>query len=98
MAKGNILHQEEIFEKRALALRTIGVMLFIEASITVVWVWMGLRSGSEMWLWLTLGCGFGGLLLFGIAEHQHRRAIQMVALRRESIREPLIGNETQEAA
>ena len=49
-APRTLLDLEEKHEMRALALRTIGGILFIEAFIVCQWIWMGLRAGSSLWL------------------------------------------------
>ena len=45
-APRTLLDLEEKHEMRALVLRTIGGILFIEAFIVCQWIWMGLRAGS----------------------------------------------------
>jgi hypothetical protein len=74
-----LLDFEEKREMRALALRTIGGILFIEAFIVCQWIWMGLRAGSGLWLWTTIGLSVLGLICFGAAEFEHRRAIEVVS-------------------
>ena len=72
------LDLEEKHEMRALALRTIGGILFIEAFIVCQWIWMGWRAGSGLWLWATIGLCVLGLACFGAAELEHRKAIEVV--------------------
>jgi UDP-N-acetylmuramyl pentapeptide phosphotransferase/UDP-N-acetylglucosamine-1-phosphate transferase len=74
-----LLDLEERHEKRALTLRILGGIFFIEAFIVCEWIWMGLRSGSALWLWATIGLGLIGMICFGAAEREHRKAIDMVS-------------------
>jgi UDP-N-acetylmuramyl pentapeptide phosphotransferase/UDP-N-acetylglucosamine-1-phosphate transferase len=87
-----LLDREEKYEKRALTLRTLGGIFFIEAFIVCPWIWMGLKSGSALWLWATIGLGLLGMICFGAAEHEHRKAIEVVS--KEIIEAP-IANETE---
>lgn len=73
-----LLDREEMHEKRALTLRTLGGIFFIEVFIVCQWIWMGLRSGSDLWLWATIGLGLMGMICFGAAEREHRKAIEVV--------------------
>lgn len=73
-----LLDREEKYEKWALTLRTIGGLLFIEALIVCQWIWMGWRAGSKLWFWATAACGLLGLICFGAAEHQNRKAMELV--------------------
>ena len=73
-----LLDREERYEKWALTLRTIGGIFFIEALIVCEWIWMGWRAGSALWFWATAGFGLLGLLCFGVADLQHRKAIAIV--------------------
>ena len=78
-APRTLLDLEEKHEMRALALRTIGGILFIEAFIVCQWIWMGLRAGSGLWLWATIALGALGLICFGAAEIEHRKALEVVS-------------------
>jgi hypothetical protein len=73
-----LLDREEKYEKRALTLRTIGGIFFIEALIVCEWIWMGWRAGSALWFWATAGFGLLGLICFGAAEYQNRKAMEIV--------------------
>ncbi len=79
VAPRTLLDLEEKHEMRALVLRTIGGILFIEAFIVCQWIWMGLRAGSGLWLWATVGLCVLGLICFGAAEREHRKAIEIVS-------------------
>ena len=61
-APRTLLDLEEKYEMRALVLRTIGGILFIEAFIVCQWIWMGLRAGSSLWFWVTVVLGILGLI------------------------------------
>ena len=74
-----LLDREEMYEKRALTLRTVGGILFIEAFIVCQWIWMGLRAGSSLWFWATIGLVLLGMISFGAAEREHRKAIEVVS-------------------
>jgi hypothetical protein len=77
-APRTLLDLEEKYEMRALVLRTIGGILFIEVFIVCQWIWMGLRAGSSLWFWATIVLGVLGLICFGAAELEHRKAIHIV--------------------
>lgn len=87
-----LLDREEKLEKRALTLRTLGGIFFIEAFIVCQWIWMGWRAGSGLWLWATIGLVLLGMICFGAAEREHRKAIEVVS---EAIPEPPIAYETE---
>ena len=78
-ASRTLLDFEEKHEMRALALRTIGGILFIEAFIVCQWIWMGWRAGSSLWLWATIVLCVLGVTCFGAAELEHRKAIHVVS-------------------
>jgi hypothetical protein len=78
-APRKLLDLEEKYEMRALLLRTIGGLLFIEAFIVCQWIWMGLRAGSSLWFWATIALGVLGLICFGAAGLEHRKAIHVVS-------------------
>ncbi len=58
-----LLDLEEKYEMRALVLRTIGGILFIEVFIVCQWIWMGLRAGSSLWFWATIVWGYSDLFV-----------------------------------
>lgn len=91
-ASRTLLDLEEKYEMRALVLRTIGGILFIEAFIVCQWIWMGWRAGSALWLWATIGLGLLGMICFGAAEREHRKAIEVVS---QEIAEPAIEYDTE---
>ncbi len=65
-------------EERALALRTLGWLLLVfTGSITVLWIWVGLRDGSDLWLILAATQGVVGLGLVAGGVALESRAIGM---------------------
>jgi hypothetical protein len=86
------LDREEQYEMRALVLRTLGGIFFLEAFIVCQWIWMGLRAGSSFWFWATIVLSALGLVCFGAAEFEHRKAIEVVS---EEISETSIAYETE---
>jgi hypothetical protein len=74
-----LLDLEEKHEMKALVLRTIGGIFFVEAFIVCQWIWMGWRAGSGLWLWATMGLCVLGMGCFAAAELEHRKAIEFIS-------------------
>ncbi|HLH05856.1 MAG TPA: hypothetical protein VKW78_01320 [Terriglobales bacterium] len=94
----NLLDREAIYEKRALTLRTIAGLFFIEAFIICEWIWMGLKAGSAFWLIATGVLVALSLICFGAAESQHRKAAEAVKLWAETVHVRPVESEPHKAA
>jgi hypothetical protein len=53
-------------KRRGMVLITVGKVLLWMDFLLLAFVYVGLRSGSEMWLWWVLGEGILGLVLIEI--------------------------------
>jgi hypothetical protein len=51
-------------------LMTLGKVLLWADFLLLMFVFVGLKSGSHMWLWWVLGQGFLGLVLLEIGSHK----------------------------
>jgi hypothetical protein len=51
-------------------LMTLGKVLLWTDFLLLMFVFVGLKSGSHMWLWWVLGEGFLGLVLLEIGSHK----------------------------
>jgi hypothetical protein len=51
-------------------LMTLGKVLLWTDFLLLMFVYVGLKSGSHMWLWWVLGEGFLGLILLEIGSHK----------------------------
>ena len=62
------------YQRAALVLRTIGWLSIVSGLIIAMWIWMGLKAGSQLWLWWSVAqIGFGAILL-GVANGLQTRA------------------------
>jgi hypothetical protein len=51
-------------------LMTVGKVLLWTDFLLLMFVYVGLKSGSHMWLWWVVGEGFLGLILLEIGSHK----------------------------
>ena len=66
------LEEEGIVERKrsGMALITVGKVLLWMDFLLLAFVFVGLRSGSQMWMWWVIGEGILGLLLIEIGMHR----------------------------
>jgi len=66
------LEEEGMVERKrsGMALITVGKVLLWMDFLLLAFVFVGLRSGSQMWLWWVIGEGILGLLLIEIGTHR----------------------------
>ena len=57
-------------ERSGMALITVGKVLLWMDFLLLLFVFVGLRSGSQMWMWWVIGEGILGLLLIEIGMHR----------------------------
>jgi hypothetical protein len=76
------------FEKAALVLRTLGWISIVWGCVTMLWIWMGLKAGSDLWLIWTISQFVLGAVLLGIANHLQSRAARLVLAPQVVVREP----------
>jgi hypothetical protein len=70
---------EAVHEQRlGSVLVTVGWVLIAMDCILAVWIWVGLRSGSEMWLWWAIGEGILGFALIFIGRHKRQAGAQVI--------------------
>jgi hypothetical protein len=66
---------EAVHEQRlGSVLITVGWVLIAMDCILAVWIWVGLRSGSEMWLWWVIVEGIVGLGFIFFGRHKRQAA------------------------
>jgi bacteriorhodopsin len=65
------------YQKAALGFRTLGWLSIAWSCITVLWLWMGLRAGSNLWLWWTIGQFVFGAICVGVANRLQARAAHL---------------------
>ena len=66
---------EAVHEQRlGSVLITVGWVLIAMDCILAVWIWVGLRSGSEMWLWWVIVEGIVGLSFIFFGRHKRQAA------------------------
>jgi hypothetical protein len=56
--------------RKGLVLMTVGRVLLWLDFLLLVFVYVGLQSGSHLWMWWVLGEGFLGLVLLEIGAHK----------------------------
>jgi len=66
------LEEEGMVERKrsGMALITVGKVLLWMDFLLLAFVFVGLRSGSQMWMWWVIGEGILGLLLIEIGTHR----------------------------
>ena len=66
------LEEEGMMERKrsGMALITVGKVLLWMDFLLLIFVFVGLRSGSQMWMWWVIGEGILGLLLIEIGMHR----------------------------
>jgi len=57
-------------KRSGMALITVGKVLLWMDFLLLAFVFVGLRSGSQMWMWWVIGEGILGLLLIEIGSHK----------------------------
>ena len=71
---------EAVHERRpGSALIVVGWVLIAMDCILAVWIWVGLRSGSDMWLSWVIGEGVLGLVLIFFGWHKRQGGEQIIA-------------------
>jgi len=70
--------ENQKYRRAALLFRTLAWMSISWAALISIWVWMGLRAGSNWWLWGTLGALFVGAVLLGIASRLDAKAVLLM--------------------
>ncbi len=53
--------------RAALVLRTIGWLSIVWGAMISIWIWMGLRAGSDLWLWWSVGQVAFGMICLAVA-------------------------------
>ena len=61
------------------ALVTVGWVLIAMDCILSVWIWVGLRSGSNFWLWWVIIEGMLGIGLILYGRHKRQMALRTIA-------------------
>lgn len=63
------------YQRAALVLRTVGWTSIVWGLLTMIWIWTGLKAGSELWLWWTIAqFAFGAICLMAANRLQTRAA------------------------
>jgi hypothetical protein len=70
------------YQRAALVLRVLAWTCIVWAAMISIWIWMGLRAGSDLWLWSTVGLFVGGLICLGVAAYLQSRAAKRVEVPR----------------
>ena len=64
---------EAVHEQRlGSVLIVVGWVLLAMDCILAVWIWVGLRSGSDMWLWWVIIEGILGLGFIAVGRHKRQ--------------------------
>ncbi len=58
---------------------TVGWVLIAMDCILSVWIWVGLRSGSDFWLWWVIIEGVLGFACIFYGRHKRQTALQVIA-------------------
>jgi hypothetical protein len=66
------------YNRAALVLRVLGWTSIIWGCMISIWIWMGLKAGSDLWLYWTVGQFVVGAVLLSIATRLQMRAAHEV--------------------
>jgi hypothetical protein len=66
------------YRRAALVLKTLAWTLIFWAALISIWIWMGVRAGSNVWLWSAIGLFGVGVILLGIAVWLQRQAVRLM--------------------
>jgi len=71
---------EAVHEQRlGSVLITVGWVLIAMDCILSVWIWVGLRSGSDFWLWWVIIEGVLGVGIIFWGRHKRAKALELIA-------------------
>jgi hypothetical protein len=70
--------ENQKYRRAGLVLKTIGWLLICWAVMITIWIWMGLRAGSNWWLWGCVGLFLGGALAVTIGNRLQSRAARLI--------------------
>lgn len=66
------------YERAALVLRTLGWLSIVWGAMISIWIWMGLKAGSDLWLYWTIGQFVFGAICLAVAGRLQERAARVV--------------------
>ena len=66
-------------QRRSMVMMTVGKVLLWMDLLLICFVYVGLRSGSDLFLWWVMGEGVLGSLLLGIGSHHKADASRKLA-------------------
>jgi hypothetical protein len=69
------------YRRAALVLKTLAWTLIFWAALISIWIWMGVRAGSNVWLWSAIGLFGVGVILLGMAAWLQTRAVRLMVPR-----------------
>jgi hypothetical protein len=80
--------EEDKYRRAALVLRTLGWFSIVWGCGIAMWIWTGLKAGSNLWLWWTIGqFVFGAICLVAASRLRVHAAQQMRAAPEAEIRD-----------
>ena len=69
--------ENQKYRRAGLFLKTIGWLMICWAAMISIWVWMGLRAGSNWWLWGSVGLLVGGGIIVAIGNLLQSKAARV---------------------
>jgi hypothetical protein len=83
--------ENDKYRRAGLVLKTLGWLGICWAAMISIWIWMGLRAGSNWWLWGAIGLFVGGAILIGIGSRLQAKAVHLMT------KPPVPGNDVRAA-
>jgi len=67
------------YNRAALVLRVLGWTSIIWGCMIAIWIWMGLKAGSDLWLYWTIAQFVAGAVLLAMAARLQTRAAHLAS-------------------
>jgi magnesium-transporting ATPase (P-type) len=74
--------ENQKYQRAALILRTLAWMGITWAALISIWIWMGLKAGSNWWLWGAIGMVVICCVILAIAAALQAKAAEFVPVPR----------------
>jgi hypothetical protein len=70
--------ENDKYQRASLVLRTLGWLSFTWGCGLAIWIWMGLKAGSDLWLWWSIGQFAFGAICLVVAARLRVRAAELM--------------------
>ncbi len=70
--------QNNKYQRAVMVMRVLGWTSIVWGCMISIWIWTGLKAGSDLWLYWTIGQFVFGIVCLAIAKHVQNREAQLV--------------------